>query len=190
MTCESKHSALTDEQQSQICAILTVGCDRQTAADYVGCTLADIRKQMLRDAAFLARVLRAEASVELGHMRNVQESAKEKKDWRASVWWLERRSPERFARRDPGSITARQLSTFVGLLADALANDVTNAADRQRVLSRLRALARSSLQMIADTQALPTELAVATSQIGEAGAHGKLEATGLHASDSGNADTE
>ena len=51
---------------------------------------------MQHDAEFVANVRRAEASVELSHMRNVQQAAKDKKDWRASVWWLERRSPERF----------------------------------------------------------------------------------------------
>src|SRR5687768_13729973 len=99
MTHEPSPIPLTDEQKSQIRGILSVGCDRQTAVDYVGCSLADIRRAMLEDAAFMADVRRAEAGIELMHMRNVQEAAEKKKEWRASVWWLEQRSPERFARK-------------------------------------------------------------------------------------------
>lgn len=189
MTCEPTPPALTDEQQTQICGILTVGCDRQTAANYVGCKLAAIRNQMRRDSAFLARVLRAEASAEFNHMCNVQESAKGKKDWRASVWWLERRSPERFARRDPGTITVRQLKAFIAMLADALANDVTNAADRQRVLSRLQALAESSSQLLADMHASPADSAVVALPTAEDGASSEASSTGPRANEACNADS-
>jgi hypothetical protein len=139
MTCELIAVELTDEQKGQVCGILSVGCDRQTAADYIGCSLADIRRTMQRDPQFLASVRRAEASVELNHMRNVQELASSKKDWRASVWWLERRSPERFARRSPGAVTARQLKAFVSILGDALKHEVHNAEIRQ-VIARLVAV--------------------------------------------------
>ena len=60
---------------------------------------------MLRDADFAAEVRRAEAPVELSHMRNVQNAAQDGKNWRASVWWLERRSPERFGPRGAGTVT-------------------------------------------------------------------------------------
>ena len=101
MTSELITPALTDEQKGQICGILSVGCDRETAANFVGCSLADIRRAMQHDRAFAANVRRTEAGVELSHMRTVQEAAKEAKNWRASVWWLERRSPERFGHAAP-----------------------------------------------------------------------------------------
>ena len=152
MTCELVLSELTEMQKAEICGVLSVGCDRQTAADFVGCALADIRRAMQHDPQFLARVRRAEASAELSHMRNVQESAATKKQWRASVWWLERRSPERFARR-AGAITARQLKAFVAIVSDAIQNEVQNAEDRQRTLVRLAAIAESVEQMLRDAQA-------------------------------------
>jgi hypothetical protein len=151
MTREPTSSPLTDEEKSQICGILAVGCDRQTAADCVGSSLAEIRREMERDAAFLARIVRAEASVEFNHMRNVQDTAKEKKEWRASIWWLERRSPERFARRDPGVITSRQLKAFVAILVDVLQDAVTSDADRKRVLNRLQVLAESVDQLLCNS---------------------------------------
>jgi hypothetical protein len=151
MTWKRTSSPLTDAQKRHICGILSVGCDRQTAADCVGSSLASIRREMERDATFLAGVLRAEAGVELRHMQNVHDTAKEKKEWRASVWWLERRSPERFARRDPGAITSRQLKTFVTLLVDVLTDAVTCEADRDRVLTHLESIADSVDQLLSDS---------------------------------------
>jgi hypothetical protein len=144
---------LTEEQKGQICGILSAGCDRQTAANLVGCSLADIRRQMEHDADFVASIRRAVARAELNQMRNVLESAKEKKDWRASVWWLERCSPERYARRDPGAITSRQLKAFVTILAEMLRDAVTCDADRARILARLQTISESVEQMLRDTDA-------------------------------------
>ena len=159
MSCTAATTLLTDEQKAQICGILSVGCDRQTAADYVGCTLADLRRELQRDPSFLADVCRAEAGIELSHMRAVQEAATEKKEWRAAVWWLERHAPERFARRAAGTLTARQLKAFVALVADALHADVRNPEDRARITIRLQTIAVSVEQLLRDAQASAAELA-------------------------------
>jgi hypothetical protein len=158
MTGPLATTALTDEQKAQVIGILSIGCDRQTVADYVGCTLADIRRAMRGDRLFAAEIRRAEASVEVTHMRNVQELAKEKKDWRASVWWLERRSPERFARRSPGAVTARQLKEYLAILADVLQHGVRDAEDRSRVLARLESLADSVDHMLWESEWTASEV--------------------------------
>lgn len=140
MTNDFHPLELTDQQQGEICGVLSVGCDRQTAVDIVGCSLRRLRSAMQSDAAFAARVRRAEASAELTHMRNVQELAQAKKDWKASVWWLERRAPERFARR-AGSVTPRQLKAFIAVVSETLQEAIASAEDRGRVAERLRELA-------------------------------------------------
>jgi hypothetical protein len=168
MSCEPTLSPpLTDEQKGRICGILSVGCDRQTAADFVGCSLADIRLAIQRDAEFLSNIRRAEASVELSHMRNVQQAAQEKKDWKASIWWLECRSPERFARRS-GAVGVRQLKAFVSILIDTLSHEVNNAADRQRVMARMRQITESVEQLLRDAHASAFDLAVAPRDIADA----------------------
>ena len=167
MTCQFIPSELTDEQKGQIYGILSVGCDRQTAAYFVGCSLADIRRAMQQDATFAAGVCRAEAGAELNHMRNVQQAAKDEKHWRASVWWLERRSPERFGPRGPGVVTARQLKAFVEILADVLREDVRDADERQQVLARLKMLASSADQLLRDCQ-LNLDAAAGTSDAASA----------------------
>jgi hypothetical protein len=152
MTCQLIFSTLTDEQKGQIYGILSVGCDRQTAANFVGCSLAAIRQTMQRDPAFADGVCRAEAGAELNHMRNVQQAAKDEKHWRASVWWLERRAPERYGPRGPGAIQSRQLKAFIEILSGILCDEVRDAAERQRILDRLNALAASARQMLLDSQ--------------------------------------
>src|SRR4051812_28378597 len=105
MTGELVQTTLTDAQKGQICGILSVGCDRETAANFAGCTTADIGRTMRDDPAFAAHVHRTEAGCEMGHMRTVQEAAKDAKNWRASVWWMERHAPERFGPRGAGVVT-------------------------------------------------------------------------------------
>ena len=112
MTRDSTLQPALRRTEATMSAILSIGCDRETAANYTNCSLSDIRREMLRDVAFAAEVLQAEAASELAHMRNVQNAAGENKNWRASVWWLERRSPERFGRRNAETITTRQLKAL------------------------------------------------------------------------------
>jgi hypothetical protein len=97
---------------------------------------------MRQDPSFANTVRRTEAAAELAHMRNVQQAAKDVKNWRASVWWLERRSPERFGARTPGTITARHLKTFIQLLSNNLNSNVRDPEDRRRVLERLEKIQR------------------------------------------------
>jgi hypothetical protein len=150
MTCPT--TPLTDEQKARICGVLTIGCDWQTAADLVGCTFAEIRRAMQADAGFAVSVRRAEARAELAHMRTVQDAAKEAKNWRASVWWMERHAPDRYGPRGAGEITARQLKAFTALMADILAGDASSPDSRQQLLARLSQLNDSVAQLLREEQ--------------------------------------
>ena len=152
MTPEQISPVLTNEQKGRIYGILSVGCDRQTAADYIGCSLTDIRSVMQHDSAFAKEVRRCEAEVEFNHMRNVQAIARDKKEWRASVWWLERRSPERFGRRTAGAVTARQLKTYIAVLSNLLHDVVPDFKERQAAIDQLNALADDVDKMLRDDQ--------------------------------------
>jgi hypothetical protein len=152
MTPQQISPVLTNEQKGRIYGILSVGCDRQTAADYIGCSLADIRSVMQHDSAFAKEVRRSEAEVEFNHMRNVQAIARDKKEWRASVWWLERRSPERFGRRTAGVVTARQLKTYIAVLSDLLHDVVPDFKERQAAVDQLNALADDVDKILRDDQ--------------------------------------
>lgn len=150
MACDLIPTDLTDEQQAQVCGVLSVGCDWQTAAHLVGCSLADIRRAIQNNPKFAMSVQRAEAAVELSHMRIIQEAAKDPKNWRTSVWWLERHAPERFGPRSAGVVTTRQLKAFVAILADVLSDDGSGAIDRNQIVARLRAFSESVDRLLRD----------------------------------------
>jgi hypothetical protein len=159
-------SALTDEQKGRICGVLSVGCDRETAANYVGCSTADIRRAMCQDPAFAAHVHRTEAGCELGHMRTVQEAAKEAKNWRASVWWMERHAPERFGPRGAGVVTVRQLDEFLNVLTDLVCEEIDCDDVQRRIIARM-ADAMRQLRELVRMSALASAMASSRSLLSE-----------------------
>jgi hypothetical protein len=148
MTLYNLAPQLTNEQQANICGILSVGCDRETAANYVGCTTADIGRTMRQDPAFAANVHRTEAGCELGHMQTVKEAAKEAKNWRASVWWMERHAPERFGPRGAGVVTIRQLDEFLNVLTDLISEEVDCDDIQRRILARMADALRTLEELV------------------------------------------
>ena len=117
--------------------MISMGCDRETACNYLGKTAVELHAELQCDNAFRRQLLRAEATPEFSHMRNLYNAAKDEKHWRASVWWLERRAPERYARRAPESISAAQLRQVIEELSEAIGCEVNDPQDRGRVLARL-----------------------------------------------------
>ncbi|MEM6329110.1 MAG: hypothetical protein AAF790_02560 [Planctomycetota bacterium] len=132
---------LTDDQKRDVCTIAAVGCERHIAARYLGCRPAELQAQIEADAPFARELEQAEARAELTHVRNVQQAAQDEKHWRASVWWLERRAPQRYGRQDPGAVSPAQVRKFVGELAAIIAEEVQHQEDRDRLLKRLEDLA-------------------------------------------------
>jgi hypothetical protein len=157
MQCDIIPTHLTDEQKAQICGILSVGCDWHTAANFAGCSLADIRRETQHDRQFARSVRRAEAGTELGHMRIVQEASKDAKNWRASIWWLERHAPDRYGPRGAGVVTARQLKAYIGMLVDAIRKGEQSAMNSQQVCAQLIALAESVDQLMRNERMLDPE---------------------------------
>lgn len=149
---------LTPEQKAQVFGILSVGCDRETAANFVGCSLVDITRSMRNDTDFGTSVRRTEAACELYHMRNVHEAAKDEKNWRTSVWWLERKAPERFGPRSAGTVASRHLKAFIQMMGESLCEAIQNADDRDRVHARFRQINELIHQMTDDWWEPPSVL--------------------------------
>lgn len=136
---------LTPEQKREVCTIAAVGCDREIAARYLGCRPAELQEEVNADAQFARQLAQAEAGAELVHMKNLKVAAQEEKNWRASVWWLERRSPQRYGRRAADAVPAAQVQQFVEALAAIIAEEVREPEDRDRLLARLGELARQAI---------------------------------------------
>jgi hypothetical protein len=151
MTCNLPPT-LTAEQKARICGVLSLGCDRKTAADLAGCSLAAIRGAIETDSAFAADIRRAEGGAELRHMRMVHQAADDVKNWRASVWWLERHAPERFGPRRAGEVTTRQLKAFTALIGEIVFDSCDDSDLRAKILAKLDLLSQSVEQLIRDEQ--------------------------------------
>ncbi|MEM9656957.1 MAG: hypothetical protein AAF961_01220, partial [Planctomycetota bacterium] len=132
---------LTDQQQRELCLVAAVGCDRQTACRYVGCSPGDVAAEMIADATFRARLLRAEASAKLTHLRNVHQASQDEKNWRASVWWLERRDPEQYGGQPARPLDVAQLEAVVLQIAEAIAAEVSNPVEIERLITRIEKIA-------------------------------------------------
>lgn len=135
---------LSDEQKREAVLIASVGCDRETVAKYAGCTLDDLNTALWVDRAFGRELRRAEAACELAHMRNLQQAGRDVRQWRASAWWLERRAPDRYAKRDAGSVGRRDLVAFLKEVSGRIAAAVRHEDDRERVVAELRSLSDSA----------------------------------------------
>ncbi len=137
MTFDSKQRTLTATQQDQVCGILAVGCDRETAANYAECTTADIHRTMERDVRFADRVRRTEGSTELTYMRTVHKAIEDPKNWRAAVWWLEMHAADRFKPRGAGEVSIAQLHEFLKVLSTIFCEEIQCETDRRRAIGRM-----------------------------------------------------
>lgn len=156
MTEENAPLQLTDDQRQQYCSLLMIGCDRDTASKYLGFTTQQLDEILQENAEFMRQALKAEGAAEFHQMKNLHEATKDAKQWRASVWWLERRAPARFARRAANAITATEWNSFLTAIVDAIVAEVTSEADRQRLIARIARLSDFSEDV---GHAGPTEMA-------------------------------
>jgi hypothetical protein len=139
MASRGRPPILDPVKRREILAILSVGCSRATAADYVGCSVSTIQKTAERDPAFAEELRRAESRAEIALLQAIQRAAKKEQYWRAAAWALERTKPELFAPRRPHAITQRQLEKFLQALVDLLVDSLPERS-RKQFLKRLERL--------------------------------------------------
>ena len=141
---------LDEVKKREICAILTVGCTRAVAAQYVGCCTKTIRNTAQRDSEFALDLQRAETSDEIAHLANINRAAKEGRYWRAAAWALERKYPNRYAQRLPHTFTIDQVAQILAQFADVIVEEVSDAESRDGIMNRLSDLT-AGLQAAAES---------------------------------------
>lgn len=122
---------LTADQKHTLCEYVAFGCDRETAAKCLKITWPDLQVELRADALFAIELNKAEALSEVDHVKNIKEAGTEKRHWRASQWWLERRATDRYGQRVAYSISSRELDDLVMAImekADKVvqSNDLSN----------------------------------------------------------------
>jgi hypothetical protein len=109
------------ERAQRITQALAAGNTRRAAAAGGGISEDTLARWVRRYAGFAEAIKSAEAEAERAHVGNIVRAAAEG-TWQASAWWLERRRPEDWRRRDhvehdvSGTIEHVQLETAQRLL--------------------------------------------------------------------------
>lgn len=127
---------LTAAQREQLLSYLRTGGDLATMCKYVGSTLVQLQRDMKRDPDFAQEVARAEAAVELTQMGNVLKAAKDEKNWRTSVWWIERRTRQRVGDSDR-AVTEAHIVELVDELARLALKELPDPAAQRRFIEGL-----------------------------------------------------
>ena len=152
---------LTDFKRSQFCAILLLGCDRATACKFLGLSIEQLAAEIERNAEFAQQAQHSEAKAEVDHMRNVRSAALEKKNWRTSVWWLERQERELAGPEDsllwnsPATVRAT-----LNQLTEIVMVEVDDPIRRQTVIAELLRIESQIARDDAATDAEPAGSAV------------------------------
>jgi transposase-like protein len=122
----------TPDRQQRVLEAITAGATRRAAALHAGIDEATLRNWVKRYFGFSELLARAEADVELRCTALILRAAE--LDARHAEWWLERRRPDDFARRD-----RIDLEVYVRQRAHELGIDEAEAIEMIR--PQLKALA-------------------------------------------------
>ena len=128
---------ISEIKQREILALLSVGCSRRTAARYVNCTQKSIDELARTNPDFAEKLRRAEANLEIESIKNMFNAAKQEKNWRASAWVLERKSPQEFLKKKPDVIPAGLLDTLLNRIVTLLIEECPAAVQRKGLLKKL-----------------------------------------------------
>ena len=132
-----KRKRLTQKEQSEALAILSAGCSRAAAARCVRCSPYILKREILENSKFAEQVAKAEEGVELFYLSRIRSASLKEQYWRAAAWALERRLPDRYGAKKPGSLTEDQVQKFLTSYLQIIADEVPDKERRTKILNRL-----------------------------------------------------
>jgi hypothetical protein len=127
-------------ERGKILGMLFMGCDLEIAAQTVGWTEERLHEECKINIDFASEVALTQGKVELHHMRNVHKAGEDVKNWRASAWWLARRSAERRERKKDFAVTMEDLCLWIENIVEIAWAEVKAEEDRDRFTTRLLAV--------------------------------------------------
>ncbi len=126
----------------QIESMISAGCTLRTASRMLGFPPAVLQRVVERDAEFREAVLAAEARFEIRQLQRLDEAAKDVKNWRVSMWLLERRLPDRYGRQRPRTVREGQVEPLLRALARAVVDAVDDPQQQNVLFERLEGAVR------------------------------------------------
>jgi hypothetical protein len=147
---------LDDVKRREICALVAGGCSLHEAARYIGCGINTIRRELERNAQFKGGLRRSQMYAQLSPLRAMQQAVG--KHWRAAAWMLERAYPERFARRDPATLNARQARRLLNEVIDIVRREIRDPYTQAQLVKRLKPAFEDSIRAARDSGRTSREL--------------------------------
>lgn len=135
--------ALDDSKLREICALVTAGFGLPGAAEYVGCAASTVRREAQRNLDFQEKLRKAQLASELDPLNSIRQSARS--NWRAAAWYLERTNPQKYAKRNPMTLTPAEVKEFTETLANLISSEVRHPAVQKRII-------RKMLELTGDTE--------------------------------------
>lgn len=130
----ARPSKYTPEAVQKIVQAVTAGNTRETAAAYAGITATTLYDWLKHKAEFSEAVKKAEADAEVAAVTIIRTAMP--KNWQAAAWYLERKWPDRWGRKDRVTVE-HQLQQEAERIAAELGIDKEQVlADAQRILAR------------------------------------------------------
>jgi len=132
----AKHSLRTPERAVAVLSAIRMGATRNAAAAAGGMNRMTLWRWVTEDEDMARLVEEAEGNAELRYVSTIQTAATT--TWQAAAWWLERRRPTTYGRKDrmDVSIEARTLAEEYARAEGFDSADIINEA--QRVLDSHR----------------------------------------------------
>jgi hypothetical protein len=96
----------TPKVEADIVHALRAGNTRKAACHYAGIDLHTLGRWM-HFATFATAIEKAETDAEVRFVAQIAKAAQDG-TWQAAAWWLERRRPDDYSRRDRVDVTVRQ----------------------------------------------------------------------------------
>lgn len=109
-------TVMTKEMEDAIIKTVKLGLHPDRAADAHGISSSTMRNRKARDPTFATRIKEAESGAERGFLGRI--IGHTEKQWTAAAWILERRWPERWAKREP-TMTESTAETITAQMLDA-----------------------------------------------------------------------
>ena len=100
--------AVTDQAVNRLIEALRIGMTRRAACGVAGFSATTLYRMMGNDdGTLVAAMEKAEAEAEATYSTIVANAAADPKNWTAAAWWLERRHPSDYAKRERVEMTGK-----------------------------------------------------------------------------------
>jgi hypothetical protein len=130
---------LSPKVRNEVLALLSAGFSKTTVARYIRRSPKTLREEMLNDSEFAEQVAKAEEGSEVFYLSCIRRAAQKEQYWRAAAWVLERRVPDRYGAKKPGTLTAEHVQQFMATCMQIIAEELPDEELRTKIIHRLAA---------------------------------------------------